>query len=350
MFPEKCNKLPQFVLCLSILFLLFGLISNPSQAQGNEAYELIANVNALRKANGLPPYKINAALMSAAQAHSDYQASIGSITHTGAGGSRPSDRVKAAGYGGGARVFVSENIAGGYSVTAQRAVAMWQGDAPHLNTMLSPNYVDVGAGVAYDGKSTYFTLDAAYISGQAGTGPVTSPGTGAHSGTSPTKIVLFVSPIIVATPAPDGSVIHVVEYGQFLINIAKAYEKKLNEILALNGLKDTSTIYIGDKILIEPPAPTLSSAPTRTNSAAPPTATTIRTPASSGSREAALIEITSEIPSQLSPTEPSGNQEQQGFQNGKLILIGIGALVAVGTLLIVVGIAIKQRPDEIPPD
>jgi LysM repeat protein len=348
MFPEKCNKFPQVVLCLSILLLLFGLISNPSQAQGSEAYELIANVNALRKANGLPPYKISAALMSAAQAHSDYQASIGSITHTGAGGSRPSDRVKAAGYGGGARVFVSENIAGGYSVTAQRAVAMWQGDAPHLNTMLSPNYVDVGAGVAYDGKSTYFTLDAAYISGQAGTGPVTSPGTGAPSGTSPTVVVLFVSPIIVATPAPDGSVIHVVEYGQVLINIAKAYEKNLSEILALNELKDTSTIYIGDNILIEPPAPTPSPAPTRT--AAPPTATTILTPTSSGGREAALIESTSKIPGQLSPTEPSGDQEQQGFQNGKLILIGIGALVAVGTLLIVVGIALKQRPDEIPSD
>ncbi|MCK5429875.1 MAG: CAP domain-containing protein, partial [Anaerolineales bacterium] len=129
--------------------------------------EVIQLVNQLRKANGLPAYQVNSALMAAAQAHSEYQAAVGSVTHTGSGGSRPRDRAIAMGYGGGGAVFVSENIMGGNSMTAQKAVQWWQGDAPHLNTMLSPNYQDVGAGVAVSGSAVYITLDVGYIAGAA---------------------------------------------------------------------------------------------------------------------------------------------------------------------------------------
>jgi uncharacterized protein YkwD len=61
--------------------------------KGGDAYQVIALVNAVRAAYGLPDYTANAALMSAAQAHSEYQASIGSATHTGKGGSRAGDRL-----------------------------------------------------------------------------------------------------------------------------------------------------------------------------------------------------------------------------------------------------------------
>ena len=98
-----------FTLILALGLVLPALFTQPtsSSAQAGDAWQLIAEVNALRAAYGLSPYEVNNALMSAAQKQSDYQASIGTWTHTGAGGSRPYDRAVAAGYGGGAQVFVS---------------------------------------------------------------------------------------------------------------------------------------------------------------------------------------------------------------------------------------------------
>ena len=54
-----------------------------------DPYTLIAEVNALRISNGLQPYTTNSTLMAVAQAHSDYQASISTVTHYSSDGSRP---------------------------------------------------------------------------------------------------------------------------------------------------------------------------------------------------------------------------------------------------------------------
>ena len=114
---------------LFILFILSILLIALSPAMQTRAAphlsgrELIDLVNQLRAANGLPPYQVNQALMAAAQAHSDYQASIGQVTHTGQGGTRPRDRAIAYGYGGGGTIFVSENIAGGMKLSASEAVS-----------------------------------------------------------------------------------------------------------------------------------------------------------------------------------------------------------------------------------
>ena len=97
-----------------------------ARPQTVSAYDLINAVNALRASRGLPAYSINSTLMSVAQAHSDYQAAIGTVTHYGPGGTRPFQRALAAGYpvagdlslGG----FYSENIQGGPGLTAQSAV------------------------------------------------------------------------------------------------------------------------------------------------------------------------------------------------------------------------------------
>ncbi len=42
----------------------------------------------------------------------------------------------------------------------QDAVETWMGDDPHLNTMLSGNLQDVGAGVGVYGNTYYYVLDA----------------------------------------------------------------------------------------------------------------------------------------------------------------------------------------------
>ena len=162
------HKLVTYFLTLGfVLTVLFTQPSN-SAAQVGDAWQLIAEVNALRAAYGLSPYEVNNALMSAAQNQSDHQASIGSWTHTGPGGSRPYDRAVAAGYGDGARVFVSENVAMGIDLGTSRTVnEMWQ-DATHLETMISPLYTHIGAGVGRADGRVYYTIVVGYIAGSAG--------------------------------------------------------------------------------------------------------------------------------------------------------------------------------------
>jgi uncharacterized protein YkwD len=94
--------------------------------QASDAYDLIEAVNALRIANGLPAYNAHPILMGISQAHAEYMASAGSVTHYGADGSRPYQRALAAGYplagdlsqGG----YFSENITAGQDLSAQSAV------------------------------------------------------------------------------------------------------------------------------------------------------------------------------------------------------------------------------------
>ncbi len=108
------RKLIHFCVLFAIILLASFGDFHAQHAQAGDPYSLIDAVNNLRAANGLPAYQINGTLMAIAQGHSDYQAAIGEVTHTGAGGTRPRDRAAAAGYGGGGTFFISENIAGGY--------------------------------------------------------------------------------------------------------------------------------------------------------------------------------------------------------------------------------------------
>src|SRR5512143_1752709 len=92
--PMK-RKFIYFWIVLAIIFLaLFGS-ARQSRAQAGDPYSLIDAVNNLRAGSGLAPYQANSILMSVAQAHSDYQAAIGQVTHTGSGGTRPRDRATA---------------------------------------------------------------------------------------------------------------------------------------------------------------------------------------------------------------------------------------------------------------
>ena len=154
------------------ILLLSGLLAHQAGAgpvsvklAQTSPSDLIAAVNNLRVANGLAPYTVSDILMQTAQGQASYMASIGSVTHYGPGGITLTQRLLAAGYPlagdlslGGLR---AENITGGTNKTAAQAVLEWQGDAPHLNTMLSPNLTEIGAGVATAGGVTYMVIDCA---------------------------------------------------------------------------------------------------------------------------------------------------------------------------------------------
>ncbi len=326
--------------------------------------EVIQLVNQLRKANGLPAYQVNSALMAAAQAHSEYQAAVGSVTHTGSGGSRPRDRAIAMGYGGGGAVFVSENIMGGNSMTAQKAVQWWQGDAPHLNTMLSPNYQDVGAGVAVSGSAVYITLDVGYIAGAAPPPPTdgtVAPGNFPTGTPAPTLEIII--PVAVATPKPDGSIIHEVQQGQTLWVIADTYKVDLSVILALNGLTQDSVIFPGEKLLIKvahitptiEPSVTTSATKNPPSATVTPTATVLssRTPTATesvvGLGEATPVALALLGEENLTGGDSSRTQneslslvaEPQGDMHPILVVIAV--LVVMGTALLLVGSLLRRE-------
>jgi hypothetical protein len=224
--------------------LVTCLPTSAGRAQGpaSSPLELITVVNGLRAAYGLPLYSINPVLMSTAQAQADYLAATGNMTHAGPGGFGFTDRLLAAGYplagdlslGG----YRAENITGGLEdMPAEAAINSWTSDAPHLNTMLSQDLTEIGAGVATNNGRVYFVIDAAR--------PTTSSGSPVPVASPPGIIY----PIILSTPDASGKVIHDVIPCQSLWLIAIAYETRIDEIKGLNNLF-TNDVFPGQKLVI----------------------------------------------------------------------------------------------------
>ena len=324
------------LLCIALLAVFYAATALDARAQAS-GYDVIAAVNQLRAASGLPPFQVNGALMAAAQAHSEYMASTGAVTHAGAGGSRASDRAVAAGFGGGAQVFVSENIAAGYDWTAQDAVQIWQGDSLHLDTMLSPNYTDAGAGVAVAGHTVYFTLDVGSTEG--------APGSGVSPGQGPPDVTIYpqFAPVDTATPQPDGSIVHVVQDGQALWNIAAIYGIETDELLALNQLTENTVIFPGDKLVVRSAADTPTVTPPATITPFPATAT-----------GTATSTITPPSPLEIAATEtayadfiasqtPPASLVSTAMSSGRdIIVAAIGVLVIGGMALLLVGSVLNR--------
>jgi len=319
-----------------IIILLLGLFAHPmkSHAQAGDASSLIDAVNNLRASHGLPPYRTDNILMSIAQEHSNYQASIGLGTHLGAGGTRPRDRAAAAGYGGGATFFISENFADGTDLSVNEAIQNWLGDDPHIQTMLSSNYQDVGAGVAIANGIVYYTLDAAYVAGGSYVPPATSkPG-------GPTAIPYYA--VHTTTPNSDGSIVHTVMQGQNLTLIAKAYGVTVPQLKTLNHMTNDN-LYVGDILIIHPantPGPTSTPTGTATATMIPsPTLKPTRTPTPSATPVSTPTATPTMDPGQKAASIFSSNQI------GNILVVAIVALAAGGVVLMLVGSLIRRRDD-----
>ncbi len=318
--PHKRVRFPAAF--LGVVLFLLGLAS---PAWGRPAplaspQDILTAVNHLRQVNGLPAYQANQALMQAAQAQADWQAANGTVTHTGEGGTRPKERAAAAGYGNGGTIFISENIAGGYQMSLDEAMALWQGDDLHLNTMLGPNYRDAGAGVASAGDSVYYVFLAGYVAGEQSSAPPESTVTASAGNGEQT-------PIQTSTPRPDGSVVHIVQPGETLWSIAIAYKVSIAQLMSQNGLPANAVLYPGDRLVIHR-AGEITPQPTATP--APPTPT----PTPAGPREPtptpawmgppATVVIT--IPPQRTPTRLPVPASGQGSDWRQWAALGIGVL------------------------
>ena len=231
--------------------------------QSVTADDLLALVNGLRTGNGLSALTVNSTLMSTAQSTAQRMADEGLSWHIGA----TSDRVKAAGYGGSATVWATENFAMGDDLSIDFIQTIWA-DEWHMIPMKNPIYCDVGAGVATtDDGTTYYVVHAAYTSrrycgeyiGPYGkTLPTIQAETQQAGGSTPEAVPTeiasnWMEPVLTVTPNSNGELVHEVRYGHTLWTIATNYGTTVDLIKEMNGMY-TDSVYVGQYLLIPTPA------------------------------------------------------------------------------------------------
>ncbi len=239
----------RWLLLLLLLPALWGAARRQAAAQGGAASDILQGVNQVRAEHGLPPYAFNGTLSIAAQNHANWMANNVIYSHTGAGGSSPLDRARAAGYLG----AVAENIVGGSGMTPHQGIIWWRNSALHYSMMVSNRYTEAGVGFASNGRENMYVL----VMGR----PAYAAEIAAAPSNEPQAQPLIVTPIELARPREDGSIVHIVKDGQALWQIAAHYETTLQELLILNSLDQDDFIQPGDEIWVKlaegaPPPPT----------------------------------------------------------------------------------------------
>jgi len=232
------------VMFFAVVALLMVLPASGAQTSTEEqtAMEIAALINQYRVKNGLYDYLYNTTLADVAQKHTDYQVSIGESTHYGEGHTTSKDRVEASGYGAGEYIFTSEMIYSGSFATPEAAFEWWQNSPIHNGIMLSEEFDEFGVGVRITDDKKYYTVDVARIKG------VTSPGVGSPPVEPVADVVI---PVTAAVPNQDGSIVHVVEAGQTLQQIATAYAVSLDTLLSNNGLTADAALSPGQNVVVK---------------------------------------------------------------------------------------------------
>ena len=103
--------------------------------------EILAAINAVRRANGAPPWTYNAHLEDAARSQARLMAQKNTLSHDL--GVTLRERVTAAGYLG----AVGENVGKGYK-DLQGVIGGWMDSSGHRGTLLSHRFVEFGLAVA----------------------------------------------------------------------------------------------------------------------------------------------------------------------------------------------------------
>lgn len=116
--------------------------------------EILNLVNEERAKVGADPLQIDQQLDQSADLHSQDQANMNTMSHTGSNGSDIGSRVQDTGY---QYSTVGENVAYGYP-DAEAVMAGWMESDGHRENILNPDFEDLGVGysVGSDG-SAYWT-------------------------------------------------------------------------------------------------------------------------------------------------------------------------------------------------
>ncbi|MDU4960845.1 MAG: CAP domain-containing protein [Sporomusaceae bacterium] len=121
-----------------------------TKAAEQRAFELL---NADRRANGLPPLRLNGSLVVLAEAYARDMIERDYFSHYNPEGQSPFDRMKA--YGLDYR-YAGENLAIHHSIEAAQQELM---NSPgHRANILGANYSEVGIGVCYDSRGSLYVV------------------------------------------------------------------------------------------------------------------------------------------------------------------------------------------------
>lgn len=115
---------------------------------------MLTQVNLQRSANGVGLLTVCPVLAIDAQRHSNDQASHHKMTHTGSDGSDIATRAARVGYT--RWTGLAENVAMGQASVSD-VMSGWMGSPAHRANLLNPSYNHVGFGLAYDGRTPYWT-------------------------------------------------------------------------------------------------------------------------------------------------------------------------------------------------
>jgi len=238
---------------IQISLLLIWLLTSPvyqakvqAQSGAVSRSELILAMNTLRVSHGLPALIEDPIVNAVAQATAEIMAANYMSWHIG----DVRGRIAAAGYGGGATVWATENFAVG-RMSVDQIMQAWA-DPDHMRPAVNPAYCHVGAGVAQaaDGRY-YYILQAAYTSNQAcgeyKPVPGDDPGTGSNPDPPVSQIII---PVKIATPDPDGRIYHTVRAGQSFWSIAIAYQITIRDLEVWNNLSRDNDLIVGQKLFI----------------------------------------------------------------------------------------------------
>lgn len=265
------NKQTTWALVLLLIALMISPIPGLGSAQAQDEpptpkelptpAEVMDAVNALRQAKGIPRLAVHPVLMQVAQTQAN------GIAAGMPGHWRPNNMTL-----GQWLISLGYPLSGDLSLdgyrsenwvaarTVEEVMAFWQSDAEHLNTMLSINRSDIGAGVAV-GDQIYVVIETALRTGSGQqqyeayaimTGiPLTQAAysTGETQTVADSLIPQYMNPVAVNTARPDGDVYHEVKYGQTLWSIAVTYGTTIRQIRQLNNLPD-NTIRSGQQLLV----------------------------------------------------------------------------------------------------
>ncbi|MEJ5313480.1 MULTISPECIES: LysM peptidoglycan-binding domain-containing protein [Anaerolinea] len=222
--------------------------ANFSPQSSVTAYDLILAMNTLRVSNGLSPLIEDPIINAVAQATAEIMAANQMSWHIG----NVSGRLQSAGYGGGAKVYATENFAVGSTFTIDEIMLAWA-DPDHMIPAVNPAYCHVGAGVAKAANGmTYYVLQAAYVAGRS-CGEYRPPANYTPKpGETPVNagVPQIIVPVKVATPDADGKVFHVVQNGQSLWAIAVAYKVTIRDLEIWNNISRNAPLQVGQKLFI----------------------------------------------------------------------------------------------------
>jgi hypothetical protein len=306
------------ILLLALITALLVLIK-VTIAVRETPYDLISAVNDLRALNGLEPYQIDPWLMDYAQEHSEYMAAMQTGTHLRNDGTLPW------------QIGIQENVASGDEGIVTISVVVYEiwVDWGHRHVLTGYGSGEIGAGMARaDNGQIYYTVDVRPAKGA----PTVIPNQG-----TPVPFV----PYLTSTPDADGSILHVVGYGQSLWSIAISYGVTVNDLRCLNGIAgDSTVIQVGQKLLVRPASAVTPALAEETSSITPIPVTDTPIPFTK-----TIAPTETVIPSLTSTIVPTNTAADLSL-NGVRISGEVALLIAVIGFVIVLYFGFGRSKDE----